>query len=69
MGNVRGDEVNTAARFEALAKEVGEALLASEETDGEAEGTLKGYSLSRGGVQRSDGKSDQLEVFGIRWSS
>ncbi len=64
-----GDSVNTAARIEAITKEVGEAILISEETKAEAEASLEGIEFVSCGVQRFKGKTDQLEVFGIRWNS
>ena len=64
-----GDSVNTAARIEAITKEVGEAILVSEETRAEAITSLEGIEFVSRGVQRFKGKADQLEVFGIRWTS
>ena len=64
-----GDSVNTAARIEAITKEVGEAILVSEETRAEAVTSLEGIEFVSRGVQRFKGKTDQLEVFGIRWTS
>ncbi len=64
-----GDSVNTAARIEAITKEVGEAILVSEETRTEAVTSLEGIEFVSRGVQRFKGKTDQLEVFGIRWTS
>lgn len=62
-----GDSVNTTARIESLTKEVGEAVLISEETRREAEPLLPGVRFVSKGVKSFKGKTDQLEVFGVRW--
>ena len=64
-----GDSVNTAARIEALTKEVGEAVLISEETRAEAAPRLSGVRFLSKGVQRFKGKVDELEVFGVQWDA
>jgi class 3 adenylate cyclase len=64
-----GDSVNTAARIEATTKEVGEAILISEETRAEACGVLPDIEFVSKGVKRFKGKTDQLELFGIRWNA
>jgi class 3 adenylate cyclase/CHASE2 domain-containing sensor protein len=64
-----GDSVNTTARIEALTKEVGEAILISEETRAEAAPVLTDIEFVSKGVKKFKGKIDQLEVFGIRWKS
>lgn len=64
-----GDSVNTAARIEALTKEVGEPILISEVTREEAADALSEIEFVSFGVKRFKGKTDQLEVFGVRWNS
>jgi adenylate cyclase len=62
-----GDPVNTAARIEGLTKGLGEAILLSEVTLQEFGGELPGIEFVSKGAQSFKGKSDQMEVFGIRW--
>lgn len=64
-----GDSVNTTARIEALTKEVGEGILISEVTKAEVCEVLTDMEFVSKGVKKFKGKTDQLEVFGIRWKS
>ena len=64
-----GDSVNTTARIEALTKDVGEPVLISEVTKAEVCEQLTDMEFISKGVKKFKGKTDQLEVFGIRWNA
>jgi adenylate cyclase len=62
-----GDPVNTTARIEGLTKQLGEAILVSEKTVKEIGDSLPEIQFVSKGPQSFKGKSDQMEVYGIRW--
>lgn len=62
-----GDPVNTTARIEGLTKELGEAILVSEETVKRIGDSLEEITFVPKGVQKFKGKAEGMEVYGIRW--
>lgn len=62
-----GDAVNTAARIEALTKDLGEPILISDETRQESEAALPDLSFESKGQRKFKGKKGHMKVFGLRW--